>query len=477
LNVATDIAIDLPAARAPRDRAFFGHPVGLGWLSATEFWERFSYYGMQALLVLYMTHALLLPGHVEHVLGFEPFRRTIESVYGTLSPQALASAIFGLYAGLVYVTPLAGGFLADRYIGRTRAVVLGASLMALGHFLMAMEASFLFALLSLLLGVGCFKGNIATQVGELYATGDLRRGDAFQIYLFGIQLAVIASPFVCGTLGEVYGWHWGFGAAGVGMLIGLAIYLVGRPTLPREQPRAGSALATPRPPLTREDRKSIVVLIALLPVLALGLVGNMQIFNAYMVWAEQSYQLVVFGQQMPVTWILAFGSIISASAILVSAGFWRWWSKRHTEPDEITKITIGVLIAAAAPLLLAAASMIHAATGQRVSLGWAAAFETINDIGFANVLPIGLALYSRAAPKGLTGVMIGCFYLHLFIANMLVGWLGGLFERMPGVSFWLMHAAIVFTAAVLLLVARFSVGRTLAPTNGDAGAGLAEAAT
>jgi proton-dependent oligopeptide transporter, POT family len=209
-----------------KDTGFLGHPWGLAWLSGSEFWERFSYYGMQALLVLYMTKQLLLPGHVEHVAGFGPFRAAIEYFSGPLSPLAMGSMIFGLYAGFVYVTPIAGGIIADRWIGRTRAVITGAALMAAGHFLMAFEQSFLLAIACLLLGVGFFKGNIATQVGELYAADDPRRADGYQIYFFGIQLAVIASPFVCGTLGEVYGWHYGFGAAGVGMLIGLAVYVI-----------------------------------------------------------------------------------------------------------------------------------------------------------------------------------------------------------------------------------------------------------
>src|SRR5262249_28616982 len=155
------------AAAARRDTVFLGHPGGLGWLSFCEFWERFSYYGMQALLVLYMTHSLLLPGHVEHVLGFGPFRRAVESVYCPPSPQALGSAVFGLYAGLVYLTPIGGGFVADRMIGRTATVTIGAVLMVLGHFLMAFDWSFLVALTCLMLGVGCFKGNISSQVGDL----------------------------------------------------------------------------------------------------------------------------------------------------------------------------------------------------------------------------------------------------------------------------------------------------------------------
>ena len=443
---------------------FFGHPAGLGWLSGSEFWERFSYYGMQALLVLYMTHSLLQPAHVGHVLGFEPFRSFLQSIYGPLSPDALASVIFGLYAGLVYVTPILGGLLADRLLGRTATVTIGASLMALGHFLMAFDVSFLIALLCLLLGSGCFKGNIATQVGDLYGADDPRRADAFQIYMLGIQLAVIGSPLVCGTLGEVYGWHWGFGAAGVGMLIGLTIYLIGRPNFPPERARMKKDdAASRRPAVAPGEWRNLIILLALLPVLALSLVGNNQIFNAYLVWAERSYQLVVFGAKMPVTWILSFGSVISAAMIAFSATFWRWWGKHWAEPDELSKIAIGVTIAAAAPLFLVAASLIFASSGHRVSLGWAVVFEIVNDLGFANVLPVGLALYSRASPKGFEGAMIGIYYLHLFAANMLVGWLGGLLDQMQPSAFWLLHAALIAIAAAVLIVVRLSFGRSLAP--------------
>jgi POT family proton-dependent oligopeptide transporter len=448
-------------AKGRRDRAFLGHPVGLGWLSFAEFWERFSYYGMQALLVLYMTHSLLLPGHVDRVFGFGPFRTVLESLYGAQSPQALASAIFGLYAGLVYLTPIAGGYLADRFIGRTAAVTLGASLMAVGHFLMAFDASFLLALLCLLIGVGCFKGNISSQIGALYGPDDPRRADAFQIFLFTVQIAVIASPLVCGTLGEVYGWHWGFGAAGIGMVLGLLIYLAGRSSFPPEAPRKTASID--RVPLTAPEKRNVLILVGLVPLLALSMLANQQIFNAYLVWAEDNFQLMFSGKQMPVTWILSFGSIISSAAIVASVAFWRWWGRRWREPDELLKIVIGVAVAAIAPALLALASSIVASTGQRVGLGWAVAFEVVNDIGFANVFPIGLALYSRAAPKSLAGALIGVYFLHLFFANLAVGWLGGLLQKMPGSAFWSLHAALVFTAAVLLLALRFTVGRSLVP--------------
>jgi POT family proton-dependent oligopeptide transporter len=230
-----------PAPSGPdfqADRAFLGHPRGLGYIAFTEAWERFSYYGMQTLLVLYMTRQLLLPGHVENIAGFASFRTVLGKVYGGADTTiALASAIFGTYTALVYLTPIAGGFIADRWLGRTRTITLGAILMAIGHFMMAFEGSFLGALLCLLLGVGCFKGNLASQVGALYAPGDLRRADAFQIYYLFINAAVIVAPLVTGTLGEKAGWHYGFGAAGVGMILGLVIYLSGRKWLPAEPAR------------------------------------------------------------------------------------------------------------------------------------------------------------------------------------------------------------------------------------------------
>src|SRR5216110_3244345 len=205
---------------------FLGHPRGLWYLAFTEAWERFSYYGMQSLLVLYMVKYLLLPGHIEQVVAFATFRRF--PLYAGLDGQALASAIFGTYTASVYLTPIFGGFLADRLLGRRRTVLLGALIMAAGHFLMAFEPAFLFALLCLVIGVGMFKGNIASQVGSLYQPEDLRRADASQIFYLGINAGVILSPLIVGTLGEKVGWHYGFAAAGFGMLLAIAIYLFGQ---------------------------------------------------------------------------------------------------------------------------------------------------------------------------------------------------------------------------------------------------------
>lgn len=461
-------AFDGAAVKAREVRLFLGHPVGLGFLIFAEAWERFSYYGMQALLVLYMGQQLLLPGHVEHVAGFDAFRSGLEHVYGRLSPGALASVIFGLYAGGVYLTPLAGGFVADRLFGRTRTITFGALTMALGHFLMAFEGPFLLALACLLVGVGCFKGNIASQVGELYAPGDLRRADAFQLYYIGINAAVIVAPLVCGTLGQKVAWHWGFGAAGIGMVLGLVVYLSGLRWLPADPGgrirRAAPRAAAARPKLARGELLTVALLIVLLVPLALAITGNMEIFNAYLVWGDANYDLVLFGQTLPVTWLVSLDAIASTVMLLASIAFWRVLARRGRDPDEIVKLAIGGFIAAGAPLILAAASAKVAASHEKVGLAWGVAFHLLNDAGIAILFPVGLALYSRAAPKAVAGLMIGVYYLQFFLANMLVGWLGGRLPALGGPAFWTLHAALVGAGAVVLALFAVLFRRQLAPT-------------
>lgn len=448
-----------------RDRAFLGHPVGLAWLSGSEVWERFSYYGMLTLLTLYMVHQLLLPQHVGLVFGFPAFRRMMEFLYGPLSDGALATNTAGWYGGVVYLTPLAGGFLAERLLGRTTTVTIGACLMALGHFLMAFDASFLLALLCLLLGVGCFKGNIATQVGDLYGHEDPRRADGFQIYFIGIQIAVIGAPIACGRLAENFGWHWGFGLAGVGMLIGLTTYLLGRPTYPPEpleQRKANPAAA--RDALNAKDWFAIAVLVLLVPVLAVASIGNQEIFIGYLLWGEKAFSFSFLGFPLAVTDLVALDAFVSTITMVLVIMFWRWWATRWTEPNELTKIILGVVLSACGVLALAAAATAFQATGHRVSLGYAVAFHILNDIGFANVFPVGLALYTRASPKGYAGIMVPVYYLSLFAGNIFVGWLAGRLNTMPAPTFWLMHAGLIGGAGVALLAIRLAFGRSLAPS-------------
>jgi POT family proton-dependent oligopeptide transporter len=459
LTAAAGATSDAPARH---DRSFLGHPAGLGWLAFCELWERFSYYGMQALLVLYLSNYLFMPETIGVVAGMDTLRAMIESVTGARSTQQLASVVFGLYTGFVYLTPIFGGLLADRVLGRTRTVVVGALLMALGHFLMAIEAALLPALGCLLLGVGCFKGNIAAQVGDLYGPEDKRRASAFQIFMLAVQIAVIAAPIVCGTLGERVGWHWGFGAAGVGMLIGLSVYLAGRRFLPPEPARKATARA-PSPPIGRRGVMQVILLVAILPLLMLSIVGNQQFYNAYPLWSQKYMDMAVGSFLVPVTWLQSVDATVSFLTMLGSIAFWRWWGARRREPDEITKIALGCFVAAGAPALLLIPAMSLEAGGAKISILWTFAYTLVNDIGFANIMPVGLALYSRAAPRGLQGVMIGIYYLHLFFGNTFVGWLAGLLDVLPGSQFWALHAALVGSAGVALLMVKLLFGRLLAP--------------
>ena len=276
-----------PTARRPAAGPdLFGHPRALTYLFATEMWERFSYYGMRALLVLYMIKYLLEPQRAGQVLGLETFRHALEFVFGPLAPQPFASQIYGFYTGLVYLTPILGGLLADRVLGQRRTVIIGATLMAIGHFMMAFEHLFLFALGFLILGNGAFKPNISTQVGALYAPGDRRRDRAFSIFYVGINLGAFLAPLVCGTLGEELGWHYGFAAAGVGMTAGLVVYLLATPALPKDS-FAKREIA--RGPLGREAWLSIGAIMALMLPVSLFWGIYEQQGNTIVLWASENH--------------------------------------------------------------------------------------------------------------------------------------------------------------------------------------------
>ncbi len=435
---------------------FFGHPRGLWYLAFTEAWERFSYYGMQSLLVLYMVKYLLFPGRIEHVAAFDSFRR----LYGGLDGQALASAIFGTYTATVYLTPIFGGFLADRILGRRRTVLLGALTMAAGHFLMAFEGAFLFALLCLVLGCGMFKGNIASQVGSLYKPEDLRRADAFQIFYLGINAGVIASPLIVGTLGEVYGWHYGFAAAGVGMLLATGIYLSGQKYLRSGENEARAIAAAPRAKLTGRDWRAVIALVLLIPVLAVAIVPNNQIFNAYLVWGDQQFDLVFLGKKLPTTWLVTLDAIVSVSFLALVALFYRWYGKHWREPDETTKLIIGSGFSVAGMMCLVIAAATRVA-GHKIGLFWPVAFHIVNSIAFAHLLPISLALFAKYGPKAINATIIGLYYLAFFFANTLVGWVGSFYQTMTTTNFWLLHAGFAAGAGLCFVIFKFVAGHYL----------------
>ena len=441
------------------DRAFLGHPKGLGYLGFTEACERFSYYSMQTLLVLYMVNYLLLPGHIEKVTGLAWLRGWH---YPGLDGQPLSSAIFGDYTSLVYLTPILGGIIADKLTGRRIALIAGALVMAVGHFLMAFEGAFLFALLALIVGVGLFKGNIATQVGELYAENDLRRAMAFQIFYIFINVSVIAAPLVSGTLGQKVGWHYGFGCAGVVMVLGLILYLSGRRWLPEDRGRARKGKAPPEK-LSRNDWNCLIYLLILIPVMAISLLTNQEIFNAYLVWGDQQFNLSFMGTTLPSSWLITLDATLSFSMLVAVAAFWKWWSLKRREPDEVSKMIIGSVFTIAGGACLFTAALTQPA-GAKIGLFWPFMFHLLNSIGFAHILPISLALFTKIAPKQITATVIGLYYLTFFAANKMVGYIGGLYSSLPTTTFWLIHIAsaafglVAFAAFKLVLGKQMKTG-------------------
>ena len=357
-------------------------------------------------------------------------------------------------------------------LGRRRTVLLGALTMAAGHFLMAFEVAFLFALLCLVLGCGMFKGNIASQVGSLYKPEDLRRADAFQIFYLGINAGVIASPLIVGTLGEVYGWHYGFAAAGVGMLLAIGIYLSGQKYLRGQEIEARAAAsaspartAAPRAKLTGRDWRAVIALVLLIPVLAVAIVPNNQIFNAYLVWGDQQFDLVFLGKKLPTTWLVTLDAIVSVSFLALVALFYRWYGKRWREPDEIDQAHHRLRL-----LDRRHALPLHRggdpAGGSQDRALLAGCLPLLNSIAFAHLLPISLALFAKYAPKAINATIIGLYYLAFFTANSLVGWVGGFYQTMPTTTFWLLHAGFAAGSGLCFVIFKFVASHHLTVEEG-----------
>jgi POT family proton-dependent oligopeptide transporter len=437
------------AEPAPAERGFFGHPKGLAYLAFTEAWERFSYYGMSALVVLYMVQQLLLPGHVENVAGMAAYKAALEALFGPLSPQALASQTFGYYSGLVYFTPLLGGIVADRLLGAKRTVLVGTLLMSAGHLAMAFDRSFLVALLLLILGSGCLKGNIAAQVGHLYPPEDAnRRTSAFTIFSMAINFGAVLGPLVCGLLAQLYGWHVGFGAAGVLMLLATAIYLAGQRHLPDQRPRARDR--APAPPLTAADRRTIALLVGVVLITIFQSLAYYQCFNVGLVWIAENVDLATPLGTIPVPWFNSIDAFFSIICVPPLVWLWTRQAKSGREPGDIGKIGIGAAIAAVSAGLMAVGAAL-AGDGRVSGLVPFAAFAGMG-IAFLYYWPPMLALVSRAAPAKVNATMVSGAYLSLFVSNSVMGWIGSYYERMTPAQFWTLDAAIAAMGAVLVLV-------------------------
>jgi POT family proton-dependent oligopeptide transporter len=434
------------------DATFMGHPKGLFYLAFTEGWERFSYYGMTALLALYMVNQLLLPGHVEHIGGFAGFRAALESLFGPLSTQALASQIFGLYSGFVYFTPLLGGMIADRWIGQRNGVVIGALSMSAGHIAMTFDQSFLLALLLLVIGSGFLKGNISAQVGALYPPDDeARRTHGFVIFSTGINIGAVAGPLLCGLLAQVYGWHYGFGIAAIFMLLGLGTYLYGYRYLPARVERKKFEGTR----LTAAERRIVFALIVVIIITIFQSTAFYQVFNVNPIWIQQHVVLNLGRFRLPVPWFASINSLFSILCVPLVLWIWNRRAARGREPNELAKIGTGAWIAAASNLILVAAIIVSG--DALVHPIWPFLYSAGLGFSFLYYWPTLLALVSRAAPAKVNATLMGLAFMSLFISNTLIGWIGGFYEKMTPSEFWAMHAAIA--AGGGLLVALF--GRRL----------------
>ncbi len=452
------ITTDEAMLRRASGATFLGHPKGLFYLAFTEAWERFSYYGMTALVVLYMVNQLLLPGHVERIAGFSGFRAAVESIVGPLSTQALASQIFGLYSGFVYFTPLLGGMIADRWIGQRNGVVIGALSMSAGHIAMTFDQSFLLALLLLVIGSGFLKGNISAQVGALYPPEDeARRTRGFIIFSTAINIGAVVGPLLCGLLAQVYGWHFGFGIAAIFMLVGLTTYLYGYRYLPARVERKKFEGTR----LTAAERRIVFALIAVMIITIFQSTAFYQVFNVNPIWIQQHVALDLGGFRIPVPWFQSINSIFSILCVPVVFWIWRQQALRRREPNELAKIGAGAWIAAASNLILVAA--IFASGGALVYPIWPFLYSAGLGISFLYYWPTLLALVSRAAPAKVNATLMGLAFMSLFISNNLIGWIGGFYEKMTPAQFWTMHAAIAASGGLLVVLFGRPLGRALHP--------------
>ena len=434
-------------------RDLFGHPRGLSYLFATEMWERFSYYGMRALLVLYMIKYLFAPGRVENVIGFATLRRSLEFLFGPLDMQPLASQVYGFYTGLVYLTPILGGLIADRVLGQRRTVIIGAALMAIGHFMMAFEPLLLFALAFLILGNGAFKPNISTQVGALYPPGDPRRDRAFSIFYVGINLGAFLAPLVCGTLGEEVGWHYGFAAAGVGMTLGLAIYLYASPMLPPDELTRSRAAQETRK-FGREEWRAVGALLILsLPVTFFWATYE-QMGNTIALWADgytdRSINLLFWRGEIPTTWFQAFNPFMIFLFTPFILALWRVQSTRGAEPTTVSKMAYGCFLNAAANMILFAAALYAGA--DKASWLWLTGYFVVITIGELYLSPTALSLVSKVAPAHCLSMMMGVWLATSFYGGFLAGYIGSFWSSMHKSDFFLVLAVIAGLAGLSVML-------------------------
>jgi POT family proton-dependent oligopeptide transporter len=403
-------------------RPWFGQPRGLTILFLTNMWEQFSYFGMRALLVYYMTKQLLLG-------------------------QANASLIYGAYTACAYLTPIVGGVVADRLLGKRRAIIIGGSIMAMGHFMMTFEPLFYVALATIAIGNGLFLPSLPSQIDDLYAPGDPRIGWAYNVYYVGINIGGFLAPLICGTLGELYGWHYGFGAAGLGMLAGLVIYVAGQRYLPEQSQRKRAAPDAATAPL-RMGLRTILLLAGIALSVTVFRGAYEQVGNTVALWADSGVDKRIGAHAIPMTWFVSLNPLFVILMTPPLLAFWRRRAAAGHGERPARKMAIGATIVMLAYLLLAAVAW-HA-DGARAAWIWLALFFALFTLGELFVLPTGLGLFARLAPPGFGATTVAAWYITIFSGSLSAGIVGTLWSRMSPAVYFLLLAAIAALAALLL---------------------------
>ena len=411
------------------EKSWFGHPPGLTILFLTEMWSEFSFFGMRTLLVYYMTKQLLIS-------------------------QEDSSLIYGLYSSFVYFTPIIGGMISDRWLGRRRAILLGGGIMALGHFMMAFEPMFYVALGTICIGNGLFLPSLPSQINALYADGDPRKASAYNIYYVGVNFGAFFAPIGCGTVGELFGWHWGFTLAGIGMVAGLIIYIVGTPYLPRDDETAKADAAKTQAQECKGSGLDTNMLLLLGMVILLVIIYRSayeQVGNTVALWADSGVDRTIGDWTIPMTW---FQSLNPLGIFLFTPLIVRWWTRRAAQGRDrsaVAKMATGAFIMASSYLILAAVAWHASATGTHASWAWLSLYFLVFTVGELFILPVGLGLFGRIAPARYAATMIAAWFAASFFGNLAAGVLGTLWSQMGVPQFFTLVAAVAASAGVLLL--------------------------
>ncbi|HEX6834417.1 MAG TPA: peptide MFS transporter [Rudaea sp.] len=403
------------------ERNWFGQPRGLTILFLTEMWEQFSYYGMRALLVYYMTKQLMIT-------------------------QEKSSLIYGTYTSMAFFTPVIGGIISDRWLGKRRAVILGGATMALGHFMMAFEPLFFFALATIALGNGLFLPSLPSQINDLYKPDDPRRGWAYNVYYVGINIGGFLAPLVCGTLGEFLGWHWGFGAAGIGMLTGLVIYVAGGKYLP-EQGRVERKQLQHAP--IRNGRETALLLLAIGLAVTIFRGAYEQVGNTVALFADVGIDRTTSLLTIPMTWFQALNPLLVFVMTPALLAYWRGRANGGRESSSMQKMATGATIVAASYLLLALAAWLAGA--ERASWLWLVAYFVVLTLGELFILPTGLGLFARLAPPSLGATTVAAWFFAIFTGSLTAGFVGTLWSRTTHSIYFVLLAVIAMIAAALLI--------------------------